>query len=735
MLPSIPADIPSSPFTRSLTAFVGRRTDVDNLLNLLRDPNVRLVTVVGAGGVGKTRLALEVARKLQSGFRHGVVFVALASLASIDELLPALADALAIQLPPEADLEHVVLDHLSGRHVLLLLDNFEHLLEEALLVNEILAAGPHVKVLVTSREKLGLEAEHIYRLMGLELPPPDGGREPGDYDAVELFVRRARRARPGFELNAANAAAVIELCRLVDGNPLAILLAAAWAEHFSPAQIVEEIQRSLDFLSRDSRDAEPRHASMRAVFAASYNRLDAPRQAVFRSLAVFRGGFDLAAAEAVAGDDLRSLMALVNQCLLARDSESGRYDLHELLRQYAREVLESAGASEEAVAAHARYYTGFVHDREVRLISRGQVAAIDEIQADLDNIRQACSTVAAQRDFASAGAMLPGLYAFCDMRSRFIEGEAVFRLASESLAPLAGEAPHPVWALALLSWYDMRAYIEPVEAFEEMRRRAERCLEQARSLSDPKGIAASLVLLGAVAEDQAEFEAAIRLYEEAMRVYPPLDDAYWVNMRIGLGYQEIHKYPEAIRAFQISLQRGKEMGERAKTGWSLLNIGDTLMRQEKRAEAEQMLQQAQALFREIRMPLGVLCANFRLSRLALDLGNSVLARERAEIAAQLARQIHSSAWLEKIGELLRRIDPEISRASHGAGIRIQGLETFSPRELEVLQLLKSELTGPEIADRLVVSLNTVRYHTKNIYQKLGVNTRLEAIRRANELGL
>ncbi len=726
---------PPRKFTRPATPLIGRRADLDNILNLLEDPLIRLITILGEGGVGKTRLALELASRLEVKFQHGVIFVPLSQLASIDELLPALANALGIQLPPGGDLQQVVLAHLGGRHVLLVLDNFEHLLEEALLVDDILAAGPQVRVLVTSREKLGLEAETLYHLKGLELPPPDNELQVEEYDAVQLFMRKARQARPDFTLKDADALAVARLCRLVDGNALGILLAAAWVEHFSPAEIVDQIKGRLDFLSRDLRDAEPRHTSMRAVFASSYNRLDEHQRAIFRKLAVFRGGFDLTAAEVIAGADLRSLIGLVDKSLLARNPESGRYSLHELLRQHAGEELQAANEREAVRAAHARYYIAFVRGREARFLSQWQVAALDEIQVDLDNIRQACSEVAQKRDFASARAVFPGFYTFCDMRSCFYEGEAVFRLASESLAPRAGEAPHPAWALALLSWYDMRSYIEPWESFAEISAQAQLCLEHARSIDDPQGIGASLVLLGAIAEDQRDFEGAVRLYEEAMVACPPLDDAYWVTMRIGLCYREVQKYAEAIQVFEICLERGRELSERAKTGWSLLNIGDALLRQKKPAEARRTLEQANTLFQEIGMPLGVLWANFILSRVALDLGDPVLARERAETAEQHAGQIHALSWLSRIDELLRQIDPELAQPSHEVVRKDQARDILSERELEVLQLLKSDMAGPEMARQLVVSLNTIRYHTKNIYQKLGVNTRLEAISKAKELGL
>ena len=218
-----------------------------------------------------------------------------------------------------------------------------------------------------------------------------------------------------------------------------------------------------------------------------------------------------------------------------------------------------------------------------------------------------------------------------------------------------------------------------------------------------------------------------------MKSSPALDDIYWVNMRIGLCHQAAEEYPEAIQSFQISLQRGKRTGERVKMGWSLLNIGDTLLRQGNPKEAKEYLEQALALFQEVGTTMGVLWSNYSLSRIALDIGNPTHSRELAEDALQIARQIHSIKWIRKVEELLGQIDPQPKQAVARSGDL--DLEPFSQRELEVLQLLKSDMSGPEIARTLVISLNTVRYHTKNIYQKLQVNNRLEAIYRAKELGL
>jgi len=716
-----------------LTPFIGRQADLELVQTLLCDPSVRLVTILGAGGVGKTRLALKLADILQAQFQHGVVFIPLAQLNSIDDLLPELAGSLGVQLPPAGDLQQALMDTLADRQVLLVLDNFEHLLDEAMLVHDMLAAGPQVKVLVTSREKLNLEGECLYHLQGLSLPPPGSPQRVEEFDAVRLFLQKARQARPGFCMDAGNTPDVVRICQQVDGLPLGILLAAAWVEHFSPAEIASQTNRSLDFLAGELRDAAPRHSGMRAVFDSSYHRLDQEQKIIFRRLAVFRGGFNLAAAEEVADADLRTLLVLVDKSLLWRDPDSGRYDMHELLRQYASEELAAAGESESISAAHANYYIAFVLQRQAKLLSSFQSQALDEIQIDFENIRLALSWVVEKRNFTAARAMIPCLYTFCDMRSRFYEGEAIFRQASQGLSDQPGEDPDPVLALALLSWYDMRIYIERFESYVELTSQAKDCLKQALLRSDPEGTTASLVLLGAIAENQGNLESAIRNYKKGLQSQAIMDDVYWINIRIGLCHQAAREYPQAIQAFQASWRRGKATGERVKMGWSLLNIGDTLLLQGNLPEAERYLEQARSLFDEVGTTVGVLWANYSLSRISLGLGNPTLASQLAETAGQIARQIHSAAWIRKTYALLKQIDPGLEQAATGR--EKTDLEPFSPREMEILRLLKSELNGPEIASNLFISVNTVRFHTKNIYQKLRVNNRLEAIQRAKELGL
>jgi ATP/maltotriose-dependent transcriptional regulator MalT len=279
----------------------------------------------------------------------------------------------------------------------------------------------------------------------------------------------------------------------------------------------------------------------------------------------------------------------------------------------------------------------------------------------------------------------------------------------------------------------MRAYIEPFESFEEVMLSAQSCLEQAVSIHDDPAAAASLILLGAITEDQGDFKTAIQHYQKAMQFHPLLDDVYFTNIRIALCYQALKEFSQAIQVFRLCLQRGRETGEQVKTAWSLFNIGETLLMLGNPAEAEDYLEQACALFEKVGTTLGLAWCKYCSSRAAIALGDYTRGRELAEAANKFAHQIHYASGIAKTEKFLQEIDPKYSQGT--SDMKSQREEPLSVRELEVLHLLRSDLSGPDIAQKLVVSLNTIRYHTKNIYRKLGAGSRLEALERARELGL
>src|SRR5262245_1088704 len=325
-----------------LTPFVGRSHEVAELIGLLADPTCRLLTLVGPGGIGKTRLALHIAAQQRAAFAHGVAFVPLAAITSASLLVPSIADGLGFAFYGPVDPTAQLLNYLREKQVLLLLDNAEQLLDGLGLLPEVLQHAPGVKLLVTSREPLTLPGEWVCEVAGLALRADDHTHES---DAAALFVQRARRAQTGFVVSEAERREVARICRLVDGMPLAIELAAAWVRTLSCAEIAQEIQHNLDFLASSARELEARHRSVRAVLDQSWQALADTEQQVLRCLGVFRGGFARAAAEQVASASLGVLSALLAKSLVHRSAE-GRYDLHELVQQYGAEKLLESGEAD-----------------------------------------------------------------------------------------------------------------------------------------------------------------------------------------------------------------------------------------------------------------------------------------------------------------------------------------------------------------------------------------------------
>jgi predicted ATPase len=331
-----------------LTPFVGREHELVEINAALDDPDVRLLTLVGAGGMGKTRLALETAYQRLNRYADGAFFVALAPVASPAAIASAIATSVGLELT--GDIRQALPFALRDKQALLLLDNFEHLLEGANGIVELLEAAPGLQFLVTSRERLNVLGEHAYVVRGMNYGE-SGSREAMPAAAIRLFEQSARRVKPDFVVGNDNLTVVARICALVEGMPLGLELAAAWADMLPLDEIASEIEQSIDFLSSDWKDAPERHRSLRAVFDSSWRSLDEFEQRIFRSLSVFQGGFTREAAQTVAGASLRALARLGHKSLLYQ--RGGRYEIHELLRQFGAEQLHLS--PKERVAVEERH--------------------------------------------------------------------------------------------------------------------------------------------------------------------------------------------------------------------------------------------------------------------------------------------------------------------------------------------------------------------------------------------
>ncbi|MBE7554248.1 MAG: hypothetical protein HS126_24560 [Anaerolineales bacterium] len=434
--------IPRHNLPPQLTPFIGRETELAQIAELLANPACRLLTLVGPGGVGKTRLALAAAEAQIEAFRDGVRVVSLAGVRparmdeAVDLLLINIAAVLDYTFTAPQPPRDLLFNHLAEQEILLLLDNFEQLLAPlpgetgtaAQFLLEVLHHAPGLKFLITSRERLGLKAEWVLDVTGLPYPSTTLSEAAADYPAIELFVQNAQRIKPDFDL-ASEAGAVRHICQFVQGHPLCLELAAHWVRRLPCYEIAAKIEHDLDILSTTATDVADRHRSMRSVFDQTWTLLSEAEQQVFRRLSVFQNGLEREAAEQIAEASLPVLAGLVEKSLL-RCTDEGRYELHELVRQYGAERLAMVPVEEaETRQKHSRYYADFLEKRRLSIENRPNPAAMAEIDQELSNIRAAWEELLAQKKIETIAVFLEGLWRFYQQTGWFQEAVLVLKQA------------------------------------------------------------------------------------------------------------------------------------------------------------------------------------------------------------------------------------------------------------------------------------------------------------------
>jgi len=557
------------------TEFVGREQELTELEKLLADSKTRLVTILAPGGMGKTRLALKVADEALPNFPKGVYFVDLAPLDGADFILATIAEAIDFQFYPGGDPKQQLLDYLHDKKILLLMDNFEHVVEGASIVGEILRAAPGVKILVTSRERLNLSGEMIFLLTGMDFPDWETPEDALEYTAVKLFVQSARRVCLDFELKVEDLHHVARICRLVEGMPLGIVLAAAWVEVLTPREIVNEIEKCLDFLETEMRDMPERHRSIRAVFDYSWELMSETEQQVFMKLSVFRGGFTRDAALGVTGATLHTLAGLVIKSLLRRNAESGRFTIHELLRQYAEGRLDLADSVESVRDAHSAHYAEFLQQRELDLKGRRQTGALNEIEADIENIRAAWLWALYRKNEAAINPAVESLTLFCEMRSRFVEGKELLWLGQGKFEN--DDANGVIWGCLLRHAIEVWLLQEDAPAYDEaIRKKVEKNLASARQRGDKSEIASCLWTHGLLIHYSQNYIPAIPILEESYALYSALNDLYAmakVADFLGAEYFMTGQYEQANLFNTQSADLRRQIGDQFGLASVLHNIG------------------------------------------------------------------------------------------------------------------------------------------------------------------
>jgi predicted ATPase/transcriptional regulator with XRE-family HTH domain len=641
-----------------MTPLVGRERELADLQRLLAQPDVRLVTILGAGGMGKSHLAQELARRQLERTQAGIFFVALAAVRDVESMTTAILDALGYPLQTDQrSPEQQLLDYVQPKQLLLVLDNFEHLLTGTGLVNALLRVAPGVKVVVTSRERLLLSVETLYVLHSLAYPHEATTTDLLDYAAIKLFLQRARHSQPAFAPTATDSAAIARICRLVAGMPLGILLAAAWVNQLSVPVIADEISQNLDFLATEWRDLPERHRSIRAVFVHSWRRLTEAERTIFMQLALFRGGFTRQAAQTVTGASLPQLRTLVNQSLLQVDNDE-RYTLHELLRQYAEAELTTADQRAEAATRHCAYYADGLTQVANDLKGPQQARVLTLIESEHDNLRTAWAWAIAQRDEDRVAQLGESLGFFYEWRGRFQEGERAFAQAIDVFAAVKGN-PESSALPRLLTWQ------ATFSQFLGKQTKAAHLLHEALMLVDScKGTdqaaqrvrAAILHGLGQYVYATGDRLEAHRLFAESLTSYQRCHDA-WGAAIVLLSIQRITRSLSAL-GNPLQHQRSAEaaitmvlesvgifrtLGDQAHLATALDALGTVLLYLGQAKEAQAALTECLA----IHQALGTMNRSFISTLIALAVSNEFLGLyEQASLQAQEARRV-----AQRVGDL------------------------------------------------------------------------------------
>ncbi len=567
--------------------FFGRIKSLAEVNARIADPDCHLLTITGTGGCGKTRLAIQAAEASRHLFPNGVYFVPLQPVMSGELIVPAIAHALNISFYGSALPQQQLFDRLQNKSLLLILDNYEHLLNHAPFVSDLLVNAPQVKVLVTSREMLNLQEEWLYPLNGMHTPLSSYSSRLEDYDAIQLFLYHARRMQPSFSLEV-NLNAVIQICRIAEGLPLAIELAASWLKGLSAEQIALQMQRNLDFLTTTVRNVEERHRSMRATFDQSWNLLLEAERLAFAKLSVFRGGFDHEAAERVARADLPMLIALVEKSLI-QTTTSVHFDIHELLRQYGAQQLEASGEKQATLAQHSQYFAQRMQHYDTMLKQPEQLTAVQEIEDNFDNIRQAWDWSVQNRHVENIHAMLDSLYLFGYLRSRYREIVALFEQGFEVAADgtsLYGRLLARRWGY--LHWVYQDNYEQPFASIEQ-------ASEIAQVTNNPLELGICHLVKAFALIVMHRYDEALPPLEASLELFESVNDPYyasWALHRLGYVYYNLNQPDKANKYTEESLALARITHNRATLVTCLLNLGSYCLKNSQYAKGRTYIEES-----------------------------------------------------------------------------------------------------------------------------------------------
>ncbi|MDP8923722.1 MAG: tetratricopeptide repeat protein, partial [Chloroflexota bacterium] len=610
------------------SALLGRERELAQAEQLLLRDDVGLVTLTGPGGTGKTRLVLRVASDLLERFQDGAFFVDLAPISDPSLVASAIAQALDIREVAGRPLPETLKEYLRDRRLLLVLDNFEQILPAASLVSELLAAVPRLKLLVTSRAPLGVRAEYELPVPPLALPAVDTPPSPemiAQYPAIALFVERATAVRPDFRLTGESLTAVAEICRRLDGLPLAIELAAARCRLLSPMAMLSRLERRLTLLADGPRDLPARQQALRNTIGWSYDLLEASEQHLFRRLAVFVGGFTLGAAEAVrgAGDDdiLDGVASLVAKSLVRHvdgSDDEPRFGMLETVREFALEQLEASGEAADARRRHAEYYLGFAEEADAYLGGVGHRAWLARLEREHDNLRAVLAWDAEEPDAADVGLRLAGaLGEFWRMRGHLTEGcqwlERGLARVPRASAPERAKALSELAKLVRRLGDDARA-----------REAGEAAVALYRELGDAWGTVRALYELGATHVNRGEYDLGRARLAEAVAIATEAGHEHArANALRGLGAVDLHMgdFATARESLEAAFALGRAVGDELLAAAAQSDLGFVRMKQGDLAAARALLDESLSTKRLLGDAQGAAFTLVVLARVAREQGD------------------------------------------------------------------------------------------------------------------
>jgi predicted ATPase/transcriptional regulator with XRE-family HTH domain len=598
----------SSQFPAYFTPLVGREAELSALARIFNDPQCRLLTLTGLGGIGKTRLAVEFASTQLPKFPGGVFYVPLASLNLPELIAPAIADVLQLSFSGPTDPKEQLINHMANhfkRPTLFVLDNMEHLLPAATTENikirptdllaEMLQRLPVVNFLVTSRERLNLQGEWTYELHGLPAPPPVFLERLQEYSAPVLFLQNARRAKADFTITREEQSALVRICHLLEGIPLALELAATWVGMLSCEEIAAEIESNIDFLSTSMRDIPERHRSLRAIFDHSWKLLAPEEKGALCQLSVFRGGFSREAAVQIAGASLSLLASLVSKSLVHR-VERGRYDLHEVIRQYASSYLGEDPHHLATSDRHSEYYLTLISSKESTLKSAAQQNALRELTLEIDNVRVAWTWAIAREKFSLIGRAGRGFSWFFETSGLLTEGVEQFELLVTALKTRTRNSAQEKVLGQTLAQQSLLLFRKG--QFDQAQMLLEESLALLQPFGEPALLTDPLIFLGIISHLNGKLERSQALFNEGLACAQASGDEWFSAYAIyNLGYVDslAGRYTEGYERMMAGLTIWRHIGDPHSIAMGLNFLTPTLVKLGRYKEAETYLQESLAL--------------------------------------------------------------------------------------------------------------------------------------------